>query len=98
MEQLQLLIWESEVVRTGPNSVSLVARKPLVRMSVKKAARLLGCESWVVSRLFREGILSGWKPGAGRGRRDGRESNAPIVLDAGSVLAYKEKVSRKGLC
>ncbi|MEI6655820.1 MAG: hypothetical protein WCP45_13735 [Verrucomicrobiota bacterium] len=95
-EQL-LMIWDSEITRTGENTVTLTARRPLSRMSTKQAARLLGCTEWTVRKLYRKGLLSGWKPGAAAVRRDGRPSNACVVLDAGSVLEYKQSVSRRGL-
>jgi len=95
-EQL-LMIWESEVTRSGGNSATLTARKPLFRMTTKQAAKVLGCSEQVVRKLFRLGILSGWKPGACAVRKDGRSSNACVVLDAGSVLAHKEHVHRHGV-
>ena len=94
-EQL-LMIWESEITRTGDNTVTCTARKPLSRMSPKQAAKLLGCSPWTVAKLYRAGILSGWKPGGVAIRKDGRKSNAAIVLDAGSVLEYKRQVSQRG--
>jgi hypothetical protein len=94
-EQLTL-VWESELVTSGENRVELRARKPLSRLDSKQAARMLGCTEWTVRKLFRLGLISGWKPGAARKRRDGRESNAALVLDAESVLRYKASVSRKG--
>lgn len=90
-EQLHLLIWESDVVRAGDGSVTLRAKKPLSRMSVKRAAALLGCSGWTVQKIFRAGLIHGYKPGAVKQRVDGRGSNAALVLDAGSVLAYKER-------
>lgn len=90
--QQQLLIWESEVIPTGDGTARIVARKPLHRMTAKQAARLLGCSEWTVGKLYREGRISGWKPGACSTRRDGRKSNARLVLDAGSVLRYKHEV------
>ena len=94
-EQL-LMIWESDITRTDDNTVTCVARKPLTRMSPKQAAKILGCSPWTATKLFRDGILSGWKPGGIHARKDGRKSNAAIVLDAGSVLAYKAQVSQRG--
>lgn len=96
-EQLTLCIWDTEVTRAADNSVTLTARKPLHRMSTKQAARLLGCTEWTVQKLYREGLLSGWKPGAVRTRSDGQRSNAKMVLDAGSVLLYKQSVSQRGV-
>jgi hypothetical protein len=95
-EQLQLLVWESEITSAGDGRAVVTARKPLSRMSVPQTAKLLGCSEWPVRKLFRLGLLSGWKPGAARKRKDGRESNAALVLDAASVLAYKEQVTQRG--
>lgn len=96
-EQMQLLIWESEVTPAGDGRAVVTARKPLYRMSVRQAARLLGCSEWVVAKAYRHGRISGWKPGAIATRRDGRKSNAALVLDAASVLAYKESVTQRGV-
>lgn len=96
-EQLTLCIWETEVTPAGDGRAVITARKPLHRMSSTQAAKLLGCTEWTVRKLYREGLLSGWKPGAARKRRDGRASNAALVLDAESVLRYKQSVSQKGM-
>lgn len=96
-EQLTLCIWESEITRSGDNTVTLTARRPLSRMSTRQAARLLGCSEWTVQKLYRDGILSGWKPGGLKVRKDGKRSNAAVVLDAGSVLEYKQQVSQRGV-
>ena len=96
-QQLQLLVWESEVTPAGEGRAVVQARKPLYRMSVKQAARVLNCSEWTVSRAYRMGKLSGWKPGAMAVRGDGRSSNAAIVLDAESVLSYKESVTQRGV-
>lgn len=96
-EQMQLLIWESEITQAGPGRAVVTARKPLSRMSVEQAARLLGCSERVVAKAFRHGRITGWKPGAVAARRDGKTSNAALVLDAGSVLAYKESVTARGI-
>lgn len=95
-EQLTLCIWETEVQAAGENRALVIARKPLSRMSSRQAAKLLGCSEWTVRKLYRIGLLSGWKPGAARLRRDGRASNAALVLDAESVLRYKQSVSQCG--
>lgn len=94
--QMQLLIWESEVTPAGEGRAIVTARKPLYRMNTTQAAKVLECSEWTVRKLYRLGLLSGWKPGAARKRRDGRESNAGLVLDAESVLRYKQAVSQRG--
>jgi excisionase family DNA binding protein len=94
-EQLTLCIWETVVTPAGEGRAVLTARKPLSRMSTKEAARLLGCTEWTVRKLYRLGLLTGWKPGAARTRGDGRASNATLVLDAESVLRYKQRVTQK---
>lgn len=96
-EQLTLCIWETEVQTAGDNRAVVIARKPLSRISSTQAARILGCSEWTVRKLYRHGLLSGWKPGAARVRSDGRGSNAALVLDAESVLRYKESVSQSGM-
>ncbi|MCU0752743.1 MAG: hypothetical protein MUC40_06905 [Akkermansiaceae bacterium] len=96
-EQLQLLVWESEITAAGDGRAVVTARKPLSRMSVEQAAKLLGCSKDNVWRAFRAGLITGWKPGARTSRRDGRQSNAALVLDAGSVLEYKKSVTQHGM-
>ena len=95
--QLTLCIWETDVTAAGEGRAIVTARKPLYRMSVKQAAKLLGCSEQTVCKAFRLGKISGWKPGAIANRKDGRQSNAALVLDAGSVLGYKESVTQRGI-
>lgn len=97
-QQLQLLIWESEVVPAGEGRVTLIARKPLSHMGRKQAAKILGCSEWTVSDLYRLGLLDGWKPGERVRRSDGRRSNAVLRLDSESVLRYKAKIQARGQC
>lgn len=79
------------MTRTGDNQVTVRATKPLSRMSVSQAAKVLGVSEWTTRKLWRMGLLAGWKPGAARRRSDGRGSNAALVLDAESVLRYKRR-------
>ena len=90
-EQLTL-IWESEIVRRTDGRVELRAKEPKKHMSRREAAKVLGVSEWTVSDLHRHGLLRGHKPGARRVRRDGRASNAKLVLDAASVLEYDARV------
>jgi hypothetical protein len=90
-QQLTLLIWETDVVRSGDGQVTLRASRPLSQVSAKRAARMLGVSEWTVQKLYRLGLLAGYKPGAAVKRRDGRGSNARLVLDAESVLRYKAR-------
>jgi hypothetical protein len=96
-EQLTLLIWESSVKTDGENRAVVTARKPVFAMDTKQAAKILRCSTQVVSRLYRAGILSGYKPGAVVKRRDGKQSNATIRLDSESVLKYKEAIRTQGI-
>ena len=97
-ESTQLLIWESNIVTAaGENRAVVTAQRPLFRMSVKQAARVMQCSEGVITKAFRSGKLTGWKPGEIAKRTDGKRSNASIVLDAGSVLAYKESVTQRGV-
>lgn len=93
----QLLIWSSEVIREKDGAARVVARKPLFRMSIAQAAQVLGCPRDTVERLYRNGLIGGWKPGEDprTTRKDGRASNAKVVLDAGDVLRHKEAVTRR---
>jgi excisionase family DNA binding protein len=98
MSERQLVMWDSEITREPDGSARVIARKPLHRMSIKKAAEVLGCTTQTISRLYQQGILGGWKPGENPGhtRKDGRKSNAKVVLDAGSVLRHKAAVTQAG--
>ena len=58
-------------------------------MTVKQAAKLLGCSAWQICELYQMDFLRGYKPGAKSIRRDGRASNARLRLDTESVLRYK---------
>ena len=89
-EQLTM-VWESEIIREGAGVVRVVARKPLSHMPVKQAAKIIGCSEWTVLKIYRAGLLRGYKPGAVAVRRDGRGSNACLRLDSESVLAYKAR-------
>jgi hypothetical protein len=60
-------------------------------MSVRQAAKVLGCSPWTVQSLYQAGLLDGFKPGARVIRKDGRASNAALRLDSASVLEYKER-------
>ncbi len=94
-EQLTL-IWESTLERDGENGVRLVARKPLCTMSAKQAARVLKVSVWTINKLARAGLIAGRKPGAVATRKDGRASNASLVLDAESVLRYDAECKARG--
>ena len=89
-EQLAL-IWNSEVVREADGVVRLVAKKPMADLKVHQAAAILKVSCWTVRKLFRLGLLKGSKPGAALRRKDKRGSNAALVLDSESVLAYKAR-------
>jgi excisionase family DNA binding protein len=90
-KQPQVLIWESEVTRTGPNSVSITAKTPVATMTTRQAATLLGVSRWTVQNLYQAGLLRGFKPGARVRRTDGRASNAALRLDSASVLEYRQR-------
>ncbi len=87
----QVLIWESQVTRTGPDSVSITAKQPLDTLTSAQAAKVLGCSQWTVQSLFQAGLLKGYKPGARAVRRDGRASNASLRLDSASVAEYRRR-------
>jgi len=93
----QLLIWESTVTPAGDGRAVVTAQKPLYRMTVAQAAKVLQCGKQTVCKAYRAQLISGWKPGSVATRKDGRQSNASIVLDAGSVLRYKESRSQCGV-
>lgn len=89
-EQLSL-IWESELVRDGDGRVRLVAKTPKKDLNVSEAAKVLKLSNWTVRKLWRMGLLKGSKPGAAVRRKDQKGSNAALVLDSASVLAYKAR-------
>lgn len=89
--QLTFCLWETAIERQADGSVRLRPRVPLSHMSVKQAARVLGCSPWTVQNLYQAELLDGWKPGARVKRKDGRASNAALRLDSASVLEYKAR-------
>jgi excisionase family DNA binding protein len=95
-EQMTLMIWETSVTSHGNNS-AVIARKPVFAMTTTQAAKVLRCSAWTVAKLYRNGILSGYKPGAVAKRCDGRKSNARIMLDSESVLRYKQSCHVEGV-
>ena len=86
-----LMIWESEVTRTGPESVSITAKRPLDTLTAKQASTLLSLGVDGVYDLYQAGVITGFKPGARTVRRDGRASNAALRLNAASVLEYRQR-------
>lgn len=94
---MTLMIWESNVTTDGNNRAVVTARKPVFAMTTTQAAKVLRCSAWTVAKLYRNGILSGYKPGAVAKRRDGRKSNACIMLDSESVLRYKQACHVEGV-
>ncbi len=92
-----VLAWNTTVTKSGDGRAIVTAQTPLGDLSVAQAAKILGCTSYTVRRAFRAGLITGSKPGAIHKRSDGRESNAALVLDAQSVLNYKESVTQRGM-
>lgn len=93
-ETLSLFVWATRVVRRGDGRAELVAVKPKKEITVAEASEIMGVSPRVVRRIWKAGLIVGWKPGAIAVRSDGRASNAELKLDAESVLRYK---SRRGL-
>lgn len=96
-DELPLFVWATRVVRLGDGRAELVAVKPKKELTVREAAEILGTTRKVVMRLRKAGFIDGWKPGAIAQRSDGRDSNAALVLDADSVLRYKQRGTQRGL-
>lgn len=90
-EELPLFVWATKVVRHGDGRAELVAIAPKKDLSVAEAGRILAVSERTVRRLWKHGVIRGWKPGAIAVRSDGRESNATLVLDAESVMRYKQR-------
>jgi excisionase family DNA binding protein len=90
-DELPLFVWATRVVRRGDGRAELVAVAPKKELTVREAAEVLGTTKKVILRLREAGLIDGWKPGAIAKRRDGRESNAALVLDAESVMRYKAR-------
>jgi hypothetical protein len=96
-DELPLFVWATRVVKRGDGRAELVAVKPKKDLSVAEAAQILSVKPRTVRRLWRYGLIDGWKPGAVAERSDSRESNAALVLDAESVLRYKAQKQRSEL-
>jgi hypothetical protein len=95
-ETLSLFVWATKIVRRGDGRAELVAVKPKKEITVAEASEILGVSPRVVRRIWKAGLIEGWKPGAIAERSDGRGSNAELKLDAESVLRYKQKACRAG--
>lgn len=96
-EDLPLFAWVTRVRRLGDGRAEVEAVRPVKNLSPEEAGEILGMRGHEVRRLFKAGIIAGSKPGAIATRRDGRANNARIVLDAGSVLAYKATITRAAM-
>ena len=92
-----VLAWNTTVTKSGDGRAIVTAHTPVRDLSVAQAAKILGCPHGAVYRAFRAGFITGSKPGAIHKRSDGRESNAALVLDAQSVLNYKERITQRGM-
>lgn len=97
VDELPLFVWATRVIKRGDGRAELVAVEPKKDLSVAEAARILSVGPRTVRRLWQYGLIDGWKPGAIAERRDGRASNAALVLDAESVLRYKAQKQRMEL-
>lgn len=98
LRQSTLLLWESEITTAGDGRATVTARRLVKDCSVAKARAILGLpkeSTAVIYRLYRAGILKGSKPGAISERKDGRNSNAKLILDMESVLLYREECRRR---
>lgn len=96
-EDLPLFAWFTRVRRTGDGRAEIEAVRPLKNLTAQQAGEILGMAGHEVRRLWKAGIIAGSKPGAIATRSDGRANNARIVLDAGSVMAYKASISRPAM-
>ena len=89
----QFFFFEADPTRGADGSVTLKPGKVVTECSVKKAAAMLGGVSAdTVRRLWHAGLIAGYQPSKPRvsKRRDGRGTNAKLVLCAISVLRYAE--------
>jgi hypothetical protein len=98
LRQTTLLLWESDISTGGDGRATVTARRLVKDCSVAKARAILGLPKEsvaVVYRLYRAGVLKGSKPGAIAKRKDGKTSNAKLILDMESVLQYREECRRR---
>lgn len=95
--ELPLFVWSTRVIRHGDGRAELVATVPKRDLTVAEAAKLLAVPPGTVRRIWKFGLIDGVKPGAVQTRRDGRASNAALVLDAESVMRYKASLRRMEL-
>lgn len=97
-DELPLFVWATRVIKRGDGRAELVAVSPKKDLSVAEAAQILSVQPRTVRRLWKYKVIRGGKPGAVvQQRKDGRGSNAALVLDAESVLLYREKTQRMEL-
>jgi hypothetical protein len=98
LKQSTLLLWESDLTAAGDGRMIVTARRLVTDCTVERARKILGLpksRTAVVYRLYRAGLIDGAKPGAIAKRKDGRSSNAKLVLDMESVLRYHESTRSK---
>jgi hypothetical protein len=92
----QPMLFEAEVIATGPGCATVRAHKPILEGDVAEARRVLGgfevISSDTVCRLIREGKLRAWQPRGGGRRTDGRGSNAKYVVDLASCYRLRAKM------
>ena len=83
----ELVLFEVSTSDSGKQAVKKIVRE----CSVEKAAALLKVSRSSVLRLYRAGILTGWKPGLGLAKlRKTKAANCKVVLDWDSVMEYRE--------
>ena len=98
LRQSTLLLWESDITTATDGRATVTPRRLVSECSVARARAILGLpkeSTALIYRLYRAGILKGMKPGAIHQRKDGKNSNAKLILDMESVLEYREKCRRQ---
>lgn len=88
------MLWETKVTPQADGSVRLEAVGFQNECDVARARVILGGEDVVsakmVRKLCRLGLIESYKPG-GLPRKDGKPSNARIVINVDSCYAYRSK-------
>eukprot|EP00112_Aurelia_sp_Birch-Aquarium-sp1_P005829 Seg16597.2 transcript_id=Seg16597.2/GoldUCD/mRNA.D3Y31 product="hypothetical protein" protein_id=Seg16597.2/GoldUCD/D3Y31 len=93
--QTELMLFQVETTQHNDGTSTQKVKKIVRECSVTKAAAILQVSADSVRRLYHAGIIAGWQPlkELAEKNKQGKKTptNAKIVLDWDSVIAYREK-------
>ena len=94
----QLMLWVTEVTKTGDGRAMITAKAPMLEGGIEAARKALGGLDIVtrddVYRLREEGFIRARKNRPGKKRRDGRAPNTKWIFDL--VSCHKARMDKSG--